>query len=331
MNELEKQFGEQLEKDILFSSLTTLGIGGPITYFLEVKDTDQLSQAITTAKAEQIPYLIIGGGSNLLVSDEGFDGLVIKMSIQGIEKKDDKLIVQSGTKLEELVDYTIQNNIGGFNHLIGIPGTVGGAVYGKIAAYGDDITDYLEAVACFDGQRIITLSKDQCDFGYRDSAFKQTKFTILSITFNNLQPKDSQTLKDESAKVIERRLMLYPPTVKCPGSFFKNTRSQDAPENIMETLKQKMNPEIFTRLQKTVDSYGKIPSGALLEDLGAQGDQINQIQISKTHANTFINLGNGTAEDFYSLAKKYYLKVKSEYGLDLEPEVQFVNLPTLYS
>ena len=136
-------------------------------------------------------------------------------------------------------------------------------------------------------------------------------------------------MREEKSQIMGKRERLYPPASNCPGSFFKNTKIQNAPKDILKTLSEKMNPEIFKRVERNVELYGKIPTGALLEDLEALGDQLGQIQISKTHANTFINLGGGTAKDFYNLAKKYFLKVKEKFGIELEPEVQLINLPPL--
>ena len=310
-----------------FSDFTTLQIGGPITAFLETKTKDELVKASGYAKENSIPYLVIGGGSNLLVSDEGFDSLVIKVQFSGIEKKGEDLIVQAGTKLQDLIDFTVENSLGGIHRMTGIPGTVGGAIYGKIAAYGDDISDFLKEVHCFDGQNIVTISKEECQFGYRDSIFKINKFPILEVVFTNLPFKDSQQMNEENEQILDRRTKLYPPDSKCPGSLFKNTRIQDTQKDPMEILSQKMNPDIFARVENNVKLYGKIPTGALLEDLSAKGDKLGQVQISPTHGNTFINLGGGTAKDFYNLAKKYYLKVKEKFGIELTPEVQFINLP----
>lgn len=317
------------DTDKQFKDLTTLKIGGPIKYFYQAKTKKDLVGAIKLSKRLNIPYLIIGGGSNLLVSDQGYQGLVIKANISGINQQGDSLVVQSGTKMQDLVDYTISKGFSGFYKLTGIPGTVGGAIYGKIAAYGDDISDYLNSVICFDGEKTVTLSKSECQFGYRDSIFKRNKFIILEVIFSGFPKKGQKEMEEEKLLIMAKREKLYPPSSNCPGSFFKNVKIQNAPNDILKTLSATMDPKIFNRVKDNIKNYGKIPTGALLEDLGALGDKQGQIQISKTHANTFINLGGGTAKDFYELAKKYYLKVKERFGIELEPEVQFVNLPPL--
>ncbi|MBI2330470.1 UDP-N-acetylmuramate dehydrogenase [Candidatus Daviesbacteria bacterium] len=289
---------------MLFKNLTTLQIGGPAKKFLAVSSEEELVQAIEYAKKEKLPYLVIGSGSNLLVADEGFDGLVIKNEISGISGMTSK----SGTPLQELVDYTIQNGLSGLQKLAGIPGTVGGAVYGNAGAYGQTISDHIVSVD--------QLNNSDCAFGYRDSIFKTTKQPILAVTFQ-LEPGDPETLKKEAEEVLSKRLVKYPPGIKCPGSFFKNLIASQIP------------PEALKNIPPDKIVYGKLPAGVLLEMVGANGQSLDGIEIASYHANLFINKGHGTAKAFYSLAKTYAQKVKEKFGITLEPEVQFINLPPL--
>lgn len=160
----------------------------------------------------------------------------------------------------------------------------------------------------------MTLSKEECQFGYRDSIFKQTKEPILEVTFL-LEPEDPEILKKEAEEILSKRLVKYPPGIKCPGSFFKNLVVSEIPLEILKNIP----PEKIV--------YGKLPAGALLEAVGAKGQPLDGTAISKSHANLFINTGTGTAKAFYSLAKTYAQKVKAKFGITLEPEVQLINLP----
>jgi UDP-N-acetylmuramate dehydrogenase len=293
---------------------TTLEIGGEANMFVEVNNQADLLEAIKFANEKEIPYLVIGGGSNLLVSDAGYEGLVIKNSITGITEEGNLLKVSAGQSLQSLVDFTLEEGLEGLQNMTGIPGTVGGAVYGNAAAYGQTISDFLVEVSCFNGENIITLSKDQCGFEYRDSQFKVTKHVILEVIFKF--PKgDAQALKKESQETLEKRLAKYTPGIKCPGSFFKNVLMKDIPARSQHFI------------PKERDYYGKVPAWFFLDEVGAKGDSLGQILISPTHGNTFINLGGGTAEDFYNLAKKYYDLVRGKFNIELEPEVQLINLP----
>lgn len=313
------------------SNFTTLQIGGPAKDIITIKSEDELLQHLKSSIINPKSSLIIGSGSNLLVSDDGFDGTIIKNEIIGIEQQGNKLIVKSGTFLQALVDYANQKGLAGLESLAGIPGTVGGAIYGNAGAYGQTISDHListvilgrsktttpESYKLLDsGQARMTLSKPDCHFAYRDSIFKTTKDFILEIEFS-LTPGNPETLKQTSLETIKKRELKYPPGIKCPGSFFKNIVASTLPKEILEKI-----PENFVL-------YGKVSSGALLESVGAKGAKLGDIEIAPYHANLFINTSNGTALDFYNLAKEYSQKVYQKYGIKLEPEVQLINLPPL--
>ncbi|MBI2011438.1 UDP-N-acetylmuramate dehydrogenase [Candidatus Daviesbacteria bacterium] len=379
MNGLDSKFKEKIVKDLPFSNLTTLKIGGPIKYFFEAKTEDELIEAVKFAQKNSLPYLVIGGGSNLLVSDKGYDGLVIKNSITGIARGDSEerswrvpaairqrpesedtrretelagpgaiLKVKGGTVLQDLVDYSIKNGLSGLQKMTGIPGTIAGAVYGNAGAYGQTISDHIVKVTILkpttgssfnliggssqidsrwslprtsirdgnDNTEIKTLTKDACGFDYRHSSFKENKSIILEVIFE-LEQGNPKTLKKESEEILEKRLVKYPKGIKCPGSFFMNIVTENLPKDVLEKIPQNMI------------MYGKIPAGALLEEVGAKGDSIDGIEIAPYHANLFVNKGGGKAEDFYNLAKKYFQKVKEKFGITLEPEVQLINLPAL--
>ncbi|MBI2021436.1 UDP-N-acetylmuramate dehydrogenase [Candidatus Daviesbacteria bacterium] len=328
-----------LKKDILFSSLTTLKIGGPIKYFLEVNSEQELTEAVKWAKEKNIPFLIIGSGSNLLVSDQGFKGLVIKNTISGISDQRSEqsfsptqtsaggqkrlrathlVKAQTGTDLQELVNYTISQGLGGLERLTGVPGTVGGAIFGNAGAYGQTISDFLGQVSCLDPETLktISLSKKECQFGYRASGFRKNKLIILEVTFELIKADQNQ-LKKEAKEVLEKRIKKYKPGVLCPGSFFKNILMKNIPKQTKKLI------------PKERDYFGKVPAWFFLDEVGAKGDRLGQIEIADFHGNLFINLGKGGASDFYNLAKKYYQKVKEKFGIELEPEVQLINLPTI--
>lgn len=299
------------------SNVTTLQIGGSAEKFVAVKSEEELQEAIDYAKQNKMDYLLIGGGSNLLVNDHGIDCLVIKNEITGIQERNGTLIVKSGTLLQNIVDYSISHGLSGLQKLTGIPGTVGGAVYGNAGAYGQTISDYITSIVILNSAKDLkTLSKDQCGFNYRNSIFKQTKDHILEVTFQ-LENGDPKTLQQEADDVLSKRLVKYPKGIKCPGSFFKNI--------VAETLPK----EILDKIPKEAIVYGKLSAGFLLESVGAKGQTLDGIYIADYHANLFVNQGSGTAKAFYDLAKTYAQKVKQKFGITLEPEVQLINLPPL--
>lgn len=308
----------KITENFPLSQITTLQIGGPARQFVIASSQEELVKAINLAIQNNYPFLVIGGGSNLLVSDEGVDKLVIKNEVEGVTKVVRFLTVKSGTLLQHLADYSIANNLAGLQDLSGIPGTVGGAIFGNAGAYGQTISDYLREVICLNPatNEVVSLQKDECEFDYRDSIFKKNKWTILEATFK-LEVGKSKDLRKEADEILKKRLIKYPKGIKCPGSFFKNF------------IAEKLPKEVLTKIPKEKIVYGKLAAGSLLEMAGAGGDTLGDIEIASYHANLFINKGKGSASDFYTLAKKYVLKVKYKFGIILEPEVQLINLPPL--
>ncbi|OGE62853.1 UDP-N-acetylenolpyruvoylglucosamine reductase [Candidatus Daviesbacteria bacterium RIFCSPLOWO2_01_FULL_40_27] len=308
----------QLEDNYPMNQITTLGIGGLAKKFVVVTTFEELIEAVEYAQGQRLPYLVIGGGSNLLISDEGVDCLVIKNEMTAVVQNDTEITVKSGTPLQELVDYTISHGLADLQKLTGIPGTVGGAVYGNAGAYGQTISDHLTAVSVLNTNNLTTeqLNNSDCLFNYRDSIFKKTHDTIVEVHFQ-LERGDPHILQQEARDVLSKRLVKYPPGIKCPGSFFKNLVASEIPQEILKNIPQ----------EKIV--FGKLPAGALLEEVGAKGQKSDGIEIAPYHANLFINQGSGSAKAFYNLAKAYALKVKEKFGITLEPEVQLINLPPL--
>lgn len=302
--------------------ITTLQIGGPARLFTTVTTQQQLIDVIRFANQKSIPYLVIGGGSNLLVADQGVNKLVIKNEIENITKIVRVLKIKSGTPLQNLVDFSIAHNLSGLQKLTGIPGSLGGAVFGNAGAYGQTISDYIREVICFNPSAslgtsgIISLQNDECEFEYRDSIFKRSRFIILEVIFK-LDIGEVKDLRKEADEILEKRLVKYPKGIKCPGSFFKNL------------VADQLSKEVLSKIPKEKIVYGKLPAGSLLEEVGAKGDKLGDIEIANYHANLFVNKGNGKAADFYTLAKKYAQKVKEKYGITLEPEVQLIGLAPL--
>lgn len=309
----------QIQDNYPLKNATTLCIGGPAKKFVTVSSEEELIEGVTFAKQNDLDYLVIGGGSNLLIADNGFNGLVIKNEISGLHTKGVIVSIKSGTSLQNLVDYAIQNGLSGIQKLTGIPGTVGGAVYGNAGAYGQSISDHIIQVSVLDTNNLTIqqFNNLDCSFAYRDSIFKKNHFIILEVTFK-LEPANPDALKKEAEEILSKRLVKYPAGIKCPGSFFKNLVAADLPQEILS----KIPPDKIV--------FGKIPAGALLEEVDAKGQCLNDIEIAPYHANLFINNGSGTAKDFYDLAKTYAQKVKEKFGVTLEPEVQLINLPALF-
>lgn len=309
-----------IKEDISLAQFTTFQIGGPAKHFCTAESIEDLKEALAWAKKENLPYLIIGGGSNLLISDEGFPGLVIKNEMVQVHlgTRGRTLRACAGTNLQNLVDFTISHGLANMQKLIGIYGTLGGAIFGNAGAYGQTISDYLIKVVSLNPttNQIINFTKEQCEFGYRESAFKRNGCIILEAHFK-LPQGDAQALQSEAKEILSQRIAKFPFTLKCPGSFFKNIPVANIPA---ESLKLIPQGKI---------TFEKIPAAVLLDLVGAKGQRTGDIQVSEDHANLMINTREGKALDVYNLAKDLIKKVKEKFNITLEPEVQLINLPPL--
>lgn len=303
----------KFQKNVILNKYTTAGVGGPAKYFYKATSVEKLMEATDFANKQNLPVLILGGGSNLLISDAGFPGVIIKNEIKGIIGFKQILKVGAGTLLSEFVNLTVSRGLFGLEKLIGIPGTVGGAIRGNAGAYGSSISDCITKVTAFDpaNKKLINLTKRQCKFSYRDSIFKRNNLVILEGHFK-LTKTTGETLKQTAQAVLKDRLSKNYWEGKNPGSFFKNVP--------LESLSEKM----LNLIPKDKIILGKVPAGFLLESVGAKGMKSGKIEVSKNHANLLINTGDGKASDFIKLASILAKKVKDKYGIELEPEVQVI-------
>ena len=207
-----KQSTEILENkckvDELLSKHTTIGIGGPADLFLNVEEEKDLIWAVKKAERYRINYLVLGGGSNVLISDEGFRGLVIHNNVSGIKLTNGKVIVKSGTVLQKLVSTLNNNGLAGIECMAGIPGTVGGAVVGNAGAYGQTIRDHLLTVKVINQGKIKLIKNEKCFFDYRNSVFKKGKHVILEVEFH-FEKGNQKKLRDISKKIQNLRLIKY--------------------------------------------------------------------------------------------------------------------------
>jgi len=294
-----------------FSSFTTLKLGGNIGHFYQAGTTKELIKALICAEALAEKYIVIGDGSNLLVSDKGFGGLVIKNSTKGIIVDGNRVEISSGENLWQAIKIIIDKGLGGIENMSAVPGTVGGAIYGNAGAYGQTISDKLVRVKVYKDSRIYWLNKDQCGFDYRESRFKKTGEIILKGEFF-FEKSDRKVLLQKANEIVDMRMKKFPPKLKCPGSFFKNIPAEE------------LSKDVLVKIPKDKIVYGKLPVAYLLEQVGAKGDRLGKVKVTDYHANLFVNLGGANSKDFYTLAKKYQRLVYKKYGIKIEPEVQFV-------
>ena len=306
----------ELQEKVLLKNYTTFKIGGPARYFFVAKNKDDLISALKNAKKLEIPGFVIGGGSNVLFSDKGFKGLVIKIAFLGVKLENEKIYARSGTELSKLANFCLENSFGGLEWAMGVPGTVGGAVFGNAQAFGDKISESVESVEVLDTKNteIKTLSKEQCNFSLKNSIFKKNKtLIILSVVFS-LKKDSRQNIQEKIDKCLQYRKTKHPINFPSAGSVFVNPETKIKNKKIIDKY-----PELAQFNEK-----GVIPAGYLIQKSGLARKKIGNAQISELHCNFIINLGGASAKDVFSLIKLAQRKVKNNFGILLIPEVQFV-------
>lgn len=305
-----------IEKNVDLAPQTTFKIGGKADYFVQINNSDELKEAIVFAREKEIETFILAGGSNVLISDTGFRGLVIKMNIDEIEILGNKISCSAGARLSKLVKFSIENSLTGLEWAAGIPGTVGGAIRGNAGAFSGEMKDSIEEVEILDltdeGLEIKKIKRENFNFGYRDSLVKNNKNLVILSAIFSLKKGDKKESEILAKEIIKKRIFNQPSDFSA-GSFFKNPLIKDS--QIIEKFEH----------DKEVKMRGdKLPAGWFIEDLGLKGKKIGGAQVSEKHANFIINTGKARAEDVIILSSFLKQKVRDSFGVQLEEEVMRV-------
>ena len=336
-----------IERNILLKNLTTFKIGGLANYFCKIKSLEELKQAVSFAKQNELPIFILGGGSNVLISDYGFEGLVIKIELKDIliEEKEKFIfiIAGAGESWDKIVKLSVESELYGIENLSYIPGTVGGAAAGNIGAYGAEIKDTIESIEIFDTDTFETLvlNKDECGFNYRDSIFKKRKgknYIITKVCFKllkkeriNLLYKDvkiyfenknnlSPTLEEVRKAIGEIRNKKFPNLVKygTAGSFFKNPVISS---KVADNLKKKY-PKIDIFEGKNGNK--KISLAGLLDNIGLKGIRDGDVGTFENQPLVFVNYGNARAKEIKNFSEKIIQKIFNKIKIKIFVEIIFV-------
>ena len=294
------------------SRYTRFGIGGPADLFAETESSEAFIAALAAARESDLPMVVIGGGTNLIVSDEGFRGVVLRYRSARLMAANRRVVADAGAVLQDLVDFAIARGLKGLETLSGIPGWVGAAVYGNAGAYGHSISERVVSVRFFDGTRVRVFDNEDCDFRYRESVFKQHKEWIIFSTELLLDPADAGVLRKTADDILKVRNEKFPVTMKCAGSIFKNLLAKDLPDFVT------------AEVPGNVVREGKIPAAWFLEQVGAKGFRHGGIRVADYHANLIYNAGEGTAAELCAVIAELKKRVRERFGMDLEEEVQYV-------
>jgi UDP-N-acetylmuramate dehydrogenase len=336
-----------VQKDVQLKPYNTFGIEVKAKFFVEVTSIEQLQEILQNPDYQSIERLILGGGSNLLLTKD-IDGLVIKICIKGLEiikETDENIWIKSGAGVvwHDLVMFCVNHNYAGIENLSLIPGTVGAAPMQNIGAYGIEIKEVfeeLEALEIETGQ-IRSFDKATCNFGYRESIFKHEakgKYIILNVTFKlNKQPNfhiEYGAIKDTLAEMnvseisiksisdavihIRQSKLPNPAEIGNAGSFFKNPEISKAQ---FETLKAQFPTIPSYPINETTT---KVPAGWLIEQAGWKGQRFGNVGVHAKQALVLVNYGGGKGEEIKELSQKIQASVKEKFGIALSAEVNFI-------
>ncbi len=305
----------QFRKKILLKNHTTFKIGGRTKYFFEAKTKEEIIEALRTAKKMRTPFFILGEGSNILASDKGFNGLVIKIRNANFKIRNYRLWAGAGVSFSTLVKETCKRGLAGLEWAGGLPGTFGGAVFGNAGAFGGETKDTIISVETLDKNlRVRKLTKKQCRFSYRSSIFKKRGWIVLSaqILLKKGNKKSMQAIANAHIKQRKERGPLEYPNA---GSIFKNCYVKKVPKKVAEGFKEVIK----------IDPLPVIPAAAVIARVpGLMGTKIGRAQVSTKHPNFIINLGGAKAKDAISLIKLVKQRVKNKFGVELEEEIQLL-------
>lgn len=311
----------EIKKDVVLAPYTTFRIGGPAKFFAQTKSEEEIKEALNFAKENDLEVFVMGGGSNLVINDNGFDGLVIRIANIGCSVSGNEVKCGAGLMLSDAVRAAAESGLSGIEWAAGIPGTVGGAIYGNAGAYGGSMSDIVANVKILElghegryGMEMKEYDNQDCGFEYRNSIFKKEKDKIIFSATLNLQKGDKEKIEMQVRETIEKRKTIHP-TGFSAGSVFQNPVVN--------------NPELIEKFERDTGAKsreGKIPAGWLIMEAGLQGKKIGGVEVSQKHANFIVNTGNGKAEDIVMLTSIIKQKVREEFGVQLMEEVRYIGL-----
>jgi len=307
----------KIEENIALAPYTTFKVGGPAKHFCRVSDVSELREALKMARESGWAIFILGGGSNLIIGDRGFKGLVIKIELRDIQVTDGTIICGAGVPLGALVNTAAQSGLSGLEWAAGIPGTVGGAVRGNAGAFGGETKDIIDQVISINPATGNETKHDnkQCGFEYRGSIFKKNDEIIVEARIKlkkGVKSKISQEIHDH----INYRTQRHPHEYPSAGSVFKNVPADELPD------KARLD---FADVIKT-DPFPVVPAAAIIARAGLAGYKIGSAQVSSKHTNYIVNVDHATAGDIIKLIKHIQKIVKQKYNIALIPEQQIIGV-----
>ncbi len=316
---LKRVFQDRMKENEPMSRHTNFRIGGPAKWFVEIRTVEELAQTLKVAQEHQLATFVFGGGSNILVSDEGFDGIVMKMAMRKIEIQGRRVRADAGVLSATLARTTAKAGLAGFTWAISLPGTIGGAVRGNAGCFGGEMKDHLVLAHLFQDGKVIELSKEKLKFGYRQSSLKfgeHSNDILLSATFD-FDFGDSVALEQELEQKLSSRKSSQPLDAGSAGCLFKNYTIKTDEE--LQHLAQKFD------IPSEMSQSRRLSAGWLIDQLDLKGTQIGDAKISEKHGNFVVNTGAATADHVMQIVSLIKTRVRNNFDIQLEEEVQFVS------
>lgn len=307
------------QENVNLKDFSNYKIGGPARHFFVPKTLEELTAGVEKAKKEKLPIFILGGGSNLLIHDQGFQGLVIKPEIKVLERNGNIVRVGAGVSIADLLAFVIKEGLSGLEWAGGLPGAVGGAIRGNAGAFGGEIKDVVKEVVSLDisgdAPKVISRSHKDSKFGYRNSIFKEKNGAeIILEAMLELREGDKEAIRKGIQEKIDYRNERHPMDMPSLGSMFKNVDVKDLPKEVAERFSGKIKK----------DPFPVLPTAVLLSEAGLKGVKEGGAMFSPKHPNFIVNTGGATANDVHKLLELAKKTVKEKFGVVLEEEIQRV-------
>jgi UDP-N-acetylmuramate dehydrogenase len=303
-----------IRENVPLAALTTFKIGGPARYFVDVTSDDEIREAILWARTKAMTFFMLAGGSNVLLPDDGIDGLVVHVVSRANTFEGTKLIADAGCDLLTLIKKASLIGLGGWESMAGIPGSVGGAARGNAGAFGTEIKDVLVSLTALNSITLETrdFSNAECDFAYRHSYFKDNpEWVILRVVIQLAKTEAGDSIARIDNTIIERERR-HLQNVQAAGSYFTNPV---APVEIQKKFETEKNTE---------SREGRVPAGWLIEKVGMKGERVGGAIASLQHPNYLVNTGRATSKDVLELSRRIKAAVREKFGVELKEEAVVV-------
>jgi UDP-N-acetylmuramate dehydrogenase len=305
------------QKNISLQEYNTYRVGGVARYLYVAQDTDALIGAVRYARKNNAAYFILGGGTNVLVSEEGFDGIVIKAEHHTTDARDNEIYADAGIPMGALVARAAALSLSGLEWAAGLPGTLGGAIFGNAGSHGGEMKDSIVEVAVFDPARngMRNVSAKECGFAYRHSAFKENNIIIVGAVVR-LQKGDPADIASRMKENMQKRIAQQPLAQRSAGCVFKNIELATSREGC-ELTRAHTDFAVFRDARF-------LPAGLLVDKAGLKGMRSGGAMISNKHGNFIIAETRATADDIMRLIVSAKDAVREKFGIELQEEIRFL-------